>query len=422
MKNAILVLSLLFYVHAFAQKVADQEWNAFNQSVDVTAYRGWYFRFRGYVRTENGSRVSSARLWARVDKRKGMGFFYNMYDRPILDSLWKEYTIEGPIDPKAVKLVVGGLYFGSGKYYYDNFCLEVKPKDGSWKNVELKNHDFEKDSFQLDWRTYYKVKGFETSLTTKSYSGAKALMIDASNRPSDSKFVAANGITIHYKHFGKGDTLLLLHGNSESLQSFSKQIPDFEKKFFVIAMDSRGQGYSTKDDKKMSYELMAEDVNVFLNKLQIKKINVLGWSDGGNIGLILAMRYPDKVKRLAVMGANLFNDETSVEEKINKQLRKERITLVSDSSAQGRFRLEMVDLLLNEPKLDPEDLSKIECETLVMAGSKDVIKVPHTKLIAAKIRKSKLVIFEGGNHFEPWERPVRFNNTVINFLTSKTNN
>lgn len=406
----------LYCTLALAQQVANQDWNAFNQGIDVVPFRGGEFRFKGFVRVEKPSRLSKACLWARVDKKKGTGFFYNMYDKPIMDSVWREYEIKGDIDLKAEKLVIGGLYFGFGRYYYDKFSLEIKSKAGSWVNIPLRNSGFEKDSFQLDWKTFYKIDGYKSSLSSNAYEGSKSLVIDCTSRPSKSRFISANGITIHYQQSGKGDTILLLHGNSVSIESFNNQIPEFEKKFFVMAMDSRGQGYSTRGDKKMSYELMAEDVNAFLEKLKIKRINILGWSDGGNIGLILAMHHPDKVKKLAVMGANLFNDKTSVEEKINNELRDERVKTVSDTSSIGRFRVEMIDLLLNEPKIDPNELEKIECETLVMAGSKDVIKVPHTKLIASKIKRSTLLIFEKGNHFEPWERPERFNATVIKFF------
>jgi pimeloyl-ACP methyl ester carboxylesterase len=76
----------------------------------------------------------------------------------------------------------------------------------------------------------------------------------------------------------------------------------------------------------------------------------------------------------------------------------------------------MINLMLTEPNIKPEDLTKIECPTLVMAGSKDVIKEEHTKLIASKIRNSRLVIFDKGTHYEPMENPERFNRTVIDFL------
>ena len=184
-------------------------------------------------------------------------------------------------------------------------------------------------------------------------------------------------------------------------------------------MDSRGQGNSSKDDKKMSYELMAQDVNSFLEKLNIKRVNVLGWSDGGNIGLILAMEHPDKVKRLATMGANLFNDKTSVDEKINKEIRTQRLKLVKQETERNTFEIEMIDLLLNEPKIKPDELKKIQCPTLIMAGSKDVIKEGHTKLIASKIEKSKLIIFDKGTHYEPTENPDRFNKTVIEFFNER---
>ena len=118
------------------------------------------------------------------------------------------------------------------------------------------------------------------------------------------------------------------------------------------------------------------------------------------------------------MGANLYNDKTSVEEKINKMLLKDRTELIAEKKESNKFRIEMIDLLLNEPKINPEELKKIQCETLVMAGSKDVIKEAHTKLIAGKIPKSKLVIFEKGTHYEPTENPKRFNQAVIDFFSN----
>ena len=119
------------------------------------------------------------------------------------------------------------------------------------------------------------------------------------------------------------------------------------------------------------------------------------------------------------MGANLFNDNTSVVEKINSDLRKQRKTYVEKDAEGNKFQIEMIDLLLNEPKINPDELKTIRCKTLIMAGSKDVIKEGHTKLIASKIERSRLVIFDKGTHFEPWEKPERFNKTVIEFFNEK---
>jgi len=418
MKHLILpCLFITLFITTHAQPAVDEDWNAFAQSINIAPYRGGRFRFKGFVRVEKASRISNARLWARVDKKKGTAFFYNMVDRPIMDSTWREYTIEGDIDPRALKLVIGGLYFGAARYYFDKFSVEVKLPDSDWHPVKLNNPDFESDTYAEEWKTFYKREGFKSTLTDSNPAeGDKALLVDATSRKVASKFVTANNISIHYQEFGKGDTLLLLHGNSESLQSFSKQIPELSKYFYVIAMDSRGQGLSSRDDRKYTYELMADDVVAFLDALSINRVNIVGWSDGGNIGLIVAMNNPHKVKKLAVMGANLYNDETAIEPKINRILRKRLTALKASNKPSDKFGLEMTELLLYEPRINPDSLAKIQCPTLVMAGSKDMIKEGHTKLIASKIKDSKLTIFNPGTHYAPLQIPEKFNAAVVEFM------
>lgn len=418
MKTTTLFFTLLFPIlTALAQKEVDQDWNAFSRTIDVTTYQGGNFIFKGYVRAENAAGTSNARLWARVDKKKGTGFFDNMYNRPVISPLWKEYTIEGDIDKDALKLIIGGLFLGGGKYYFDNFSLQLQKAGGAWESIVLPNHSFENDSYATDWKCSYTVKGYDVKLVVETaVEGQKCLLADGSDRSKQSKYIEANGINIHYQEHGKGDTIVLLHGNSESLKSFRHQIPELAKTFFVIALDSRGQGNTSKDEKPMSYELMMEDVNTFMERLNLRRVNILGWSDGGNIGLLLAIQHPDKVKKLAIMGANLYNDKTSVDEKINKQLHEQKKRLLAQGENKDKFALEMIELLLDQPNIKPEDLARIKCPTLVMAGSKDVIKEEHTRLIAASIKDSRLVIFEKGTHYEPTENPVRFNKTVVDFF------
>jgi pimeloyl-ACP methyl ester carboxylesterase len=413
----LIPLLVLFSIRVYGQNEMTQDWSAFNQSLDVTSYQGGQFRFKGFVRVENANKLSNARLWARVDTEKGIGFFDNMNNRPISNDEWKEYIILGDIDQKAVSLIIGGLYFGSARYFFDRFSLELKTKNGEWSQMKINNPGFEDEIYQTGWKTMSRARGFESKLTTENvYEGEKAFMIDASSRAADDKFILANKINIHFKEFGKGDTVLLLHGNSESLESFSKQIPVFSTEFYVIAMDSRGQGYSDEDGKDLNYELMAEDVISFLDRLGIHQINIIGWSDGGNIGLILAMNHPDRIKSLSIMGANLYNDNTSVDMKVNKMIKGERDRLIKLNKSEDKFKIALLNLMLTEPNIKPESLDKIECPTLVMAGSKDVIKEEHTRLIASNIKKSQLVIFDKGTHYEPTENPERFNKTVMDFL------
>lgn len=427
MKTKYLPIILLLSINTFAQN-KEQDWSAFRQTFEVKDYRGGEFKLTAYVKVESANpRISQARLWARVDLVKGIGFFDNMYDRPISLNEWKMYSIEGVIDNKAEKLTFGGLYFGVGKYSYDKFELKIKKKNGQWQTASIANSDFEKDDFMnspdpfhgsVDRGWYHgKDDGFVYGLEN-GYEG-KSFVIDGTSKLKKGKFVNTNGIDFYYETHGQGDTVLLLHGNGQSIKAFSKQIPEFEKQFTVLAIDSRAQGYSSDDGQKLTYDLMAEDVNSILNQLKIKNINVLGWSDGGNTGLILAMKHPEKVKRLATMGANLFCDESSVDGKIIRSLTKQKEEMTKKKTASTDYQLRMATLLLEEPKINPDDLKVINCPVLVMAGSKDVIKENHTKLIASKIPNSKLVILKNSTHYAPQENPEVFNQEVIEFFSGK---
>src|SRR6185436_1102382 len=133
------------------------------------------------------------------------------------------------------------------------------------------------------------------------------------NNSSTGKYAEVNHIRIYYEVYGKGEPLLLLHGNSSSISTFDKQIPEFSKHFMVIAVDSRGQGKSSEDGKPYTYDLFADDMNALLDHLKLENVNIVGWSDGGNTGLIMAMKYPSKVKKLVTMGANVFINNEVVE-------------------------------------------------------------------------------------------------------------
>ncbi len=116
--------------------------------------------------------------------------------------------------------------------------------------------------------------------------------------------------------YGKGEPLLIIHGNGGSINNFIYQIPYFAKKYKVIIADSRAQGKSADNGDSLTYEMMADDYAALLEALKIDSAHVIGWSDGGINGLLLAMHHPEKVKKLAVTGANLTADTTAVPQQI----------------------------------------------------------------------------------------------------------
>ena len=184
----------------------------------------------------------------------------------------------------------------------------------------------------------------------------------------------------------------------------------------MIAVDTRGQGKSGDDGKTYTYDLFADDMAALLDHLHLDSVNIVGWSDGGNTGLIMAMKYPVKVRKLVTMGANVFIDHSVVDNSVFKILNKEKRELKDDTLYDSRNRLRLINLLLTEPRHSFEELKAIRGPVLVVAGEKDLIKEQHTKSIAANIPKSTLMIVPKATHYFPSEDPKAFNKAVIKYF------
>lgn len=229
-------------------------------------------------------------------------------------------------------------------------------------------------------------------------------------------FAQVNGIELYYEQYGQGDALLLLHGNAQTLDFLCLQIPFFAQHYQVIAVDTRGHGKSATGDIPFSFELLAADMDALLQYLNIDNAYVVGWSDGGNIGLTMAMQYPQRVKKLVTMGSNIFMDETVVDAALIAEAQQMAQSLADDPTPENQRIANMVQLTLHHPQHRLEDLQQITCPVLVMAGETDVIKSGHTKQIAANIPKGQLLIAPGETHHYPVRNPAAFNQTVLEFL------
>jgi pimeloyl-ACP methyl ester carboxylesterase len=134
--------------------------------------------------------------------------------------------------------------------------------------------------------TSTQAQNFEKDMDTTKYG----------RNPAVGKYVELRGIKMYYEVYGKGEPLLIIHGNGGSINNFVYQIPYFAKNYQVILADSRAQGKTVDDSDSLTYEMISEDLNALLDHLKLKDVNVIGWSDGGIEGLLLAMNHPDKVK------------------------------------------------------------------------------------------------------------------------------
>lgn len=237
------------------------------------------------------------------------------------------------------------------------------------------------------------------------------------NNVKAGKYVMIRGFRTYYETYGTGMPMLLIHGNGGSIASFKYQIPYFSKEYHVIAVDSRSQGRSIDDNDSLSFEMMADDLNGLLDTLHLDSCYVLGWSDGGINGLLLAMRHPEKVKKLAVTGANLWPDSTAIEPAVVSGDMKE-YNLLKDKpmtpSGKHDFKLFRLDCL--EPHITTDQLNKISCTVLVIGGDHDLIRPAHTMLIAQSIPESYLWIVPNSGHATLIEHKDLFNATVSEFF------
>ncbi len=126
------------------------------------------------------------------------------------------------------------------------------------------------------------------------------------------KYYNIRGIKMYCEIYGSGMPLLMIHGNGGSIESFANNIPYFSKRYKVIIADSRAQGKTKDDTDSLSFEMMADDEAALMDALHIDSAYVIGWSDGGINAILLAMRHPGKVIKLAATGANLWPDSTAI--------------------------------------------------------------------------------------------------------------
>jgi pimeloyl-ACP methyl ester carboxylesterase len=235
------------------------------------------------------------------------------------------------------------------------------------------------------------------------------------------KFYNIRGFKMYCEVYGTGQPLLIIHGNSGSINNFIYQIPYFSKKYKVIVADSRAQGKSADPGDSLSYEMMADDYAALLDAMKIDSAYVIGWSDGGINGLLLAMRHPEKVKKLAITGANLVPDTTAVPQAIWDMVAPALTELQNKANKNEteKTALKLFRLLAEQPHISTAGLQTISCPTLVIGGDHDVIKEEHTMLIYKNIPKAYLWILPGSGHSTPVVYKDDFNRVVDRFFFTR---
>jgi pimeloyl-ACP methyl ester carboxylesterase len=315
----------------------------------------------------------------------------------------------------------------NGTFAFDDVNLEVQ-RDQQWQRVPLRNGDFETplapgQTLPPGWRVDAPIMGFTPHAQHEPAGNGylevmgQGIVYYGHDRQAG-HYVTAKGVRLYYETYGQGPALLLLHGNGESIGSFRRQIGAFAKDYRVIAVDSRDQGQSATTQGKLTYDLLADDMRALLDSLRVPAAHIVGWSDGGNTGLSMAVRYPSRVKSLVTMGANLYADTTAVEANMLKEYRQLHLVASVLGIANKKYRRfrRLTALALHYPTWKPTDLAAIRAPVLVLAGEKDIIKRTHTLLIARNITGAQVQFLPGLTHYAPQENPQLFNEVVLRFL------
>lgn len=222
-------------------------------------------------------------------------------------------------------------------------------------------------------------------------------------------------IKLHYIEQGAGEPLILLHGNGEDCSYFKRQMDAFAAHYRVIAVDTRGHGRTPRGDAPFTIRQFAVDLHDFMDEMGLQKAHILGFSDGGNIALIFALRWPERVNKLILYGANLNGRGVQAAVQLPIVFGYWAASLFARWDPAARKKAELLGLMVKDPNIPAEALQRVRAQTLVLAGTKDLIRESHTRAIASGIPGAALSFVEG-DHFVARRNPNAFNKAVLDFM------
>jgi pimeloyl-ACP methyl ester carboxylesterase len=235
---------------------------------------------------------------------------------------------------------------------------------------------------------------------------------------------AVNGISIHYAVYGKGAPVILLHGGLANADYWGNQVAALAPNHMVIVMDSRGHGRSTRDARAFGYDLMADDVVALMDMLGVRKADIVGWSDGGIIGLDLAVRYKDRVRKIFAFAANSLT--SGVKDGVEKnptfaafieRAGREYEAHSTTPKAYDDFVAQIGKMWAEQPNWTDGQLQSIESPVWIVDGDHDeAIRREHIEYLAATIPHAGLLILPNASHFAFLQDPDMFNRAMIHFL------
>ena len=241
---------------------------------------------------------------------------------------------------------------------------------------------------------------------------------------TDQGYVENEGARIWYATYGSGSPVVLLHGGLGHSGNWGYQVPALiDSGYRVVVIDSRGHGRSTHDARPYSYDLMASDVLEVMDRLNIERAELVGWSDGACIALILASNSPSRVEGVFFFACNMDQSGTKkieftpiLRRCISRHM-KDYKQLSTTPDQFDEFSKAVGLMQKTQPNYSREDLSQISVPVAIVHSEHDeFIKQEHAEYLAHNIPNAEFIYLPGVSHFAPLQRPDQFNSAMLTFL------
>ncbi|MCX7305380.1 MAG: alpha/beta hydrolase [Hyphomicrobiales bacterium] len=244
---------------------------------------------------------------------------------------------------------------------------------------------------------------------------------------AETGYAKVNGIEMYYATFGAGDPVLLIHGGLGHADIWASQVAELSKTHKVIVADSRGHGRSTRDAQPFGYDLMASDYLALLDYLKVDKTALVGWSDGGIIGIDIALNHPERLTKLYAQAANVTTDGVDPGVETNKTFGayiersgKDYARMSKTPGEYDAFLEQISHMWASQPNWTKEQLATITTPIAIVAGDHDeAIKREHTEYMASAIPGAKLIILPNASHFAMLQAPDEYTKSVTDFIDAK---
>ena len=241
--------------------------------------------------------------------------------------------------------------------------------------------------------------------------------------PAASGDVDVVGAKIHYAIYGAGDPVILLHGGLGNSEQWGYQVPALVAAHEVIAIDSRGHGRSTRSKAAPTFDMMANDVVAVMDHLHLARASLIGWSDGGEVALKLAITHPERVAKLFIIGTNYDahgskpHGNSPTFEAYTAKCRADYAKLSSTPKQFDAFIEWMLPIWRTSMGFNKDQLRAITAPTIVADGDHDEIIVrDQLDEMVKLIPHAKLQIVANTSHFALWQDPTTVNAILVEFL------